>query len=129
MDSFPCVFGDFANLQRQQGRVGLSYRGLHGCVGPHNSRITEHVVQTHFVRKFVHFSTYNFSVEYGVVQQPNLFVCDPKCLKLTLQSNHRILYRSASILSHETHIFLCIFRVRNNCKPRPRSTFPFTFRY
>jgi len=105
MDSFPCVFGDFGNLQRQQGRVGLSYRGLHGCVRPNQSRITERVVQIHFIRKFVHFSTYNFSVELGVVYHPNLFICDPKCLKFTLQSNHRILYRSATILSHETYFF------------------------
>ena len=67
MDSFPCVFGDFANLQRQQSRVGLSYRGLHGCVGPHHSRITEHVVQIHLLRKIIHFSAYNFSVDLGMV--------------------------------------------------------------
>jgi hypothetical protein len=41
-------------------------------VGPHCSRVTEHAVQKHFLRKFVQFSTYNFIVELGTVQHPNL---------------------------------------------------------
>jgi hypothetical protein len=73
MDLFPCVFGDFANIQRQQDGVSLSYRCLRDCVGPRCSRVSEHAVQTPFIRKLVHFSTFNFIVQLGMVQYQNLF--------------------------------------------------------
>jgi hypothetical protein len=98
-----------------QGRFKLP-RFTRLC-GPHYLSVAEHAVQTHFLRKFVNFSAYNLTVELGILQQPNLFfIATRNVLNLPCSQNIEF-FTCLSQFCHMNLIFLCIFRVQNNCNP------------